>query len=105
LNANGDYAVRYSPKQSETWFYTIESWIAGFPKESGQFVVGNKWPGKPRKTDFLLGNHWYTDRHDPKFYDGKIQGGLTVNRWRNEVLQDWAKRWQWLRTTDERDRQ
>jgi len=68
-------------------------------------VVGNKWPGKPRKTDFLLGNHWYTDRHDPQLYDGKIQGGLIVNRWRNEALQDRAKRWQWLRTTDERDRQ
>jgi len=29
-------------------------------------------------------------------YDGKIQGGITVKKWRNDALLDWAKRWQWL---------
>ena len=94
---NGDYVVRYTPKQAETLSYTITSSIPGFPEQSGQFVVDNVWPGKPRKTDYQLGSNWYTDRKDPQLYDGKIQGGLTTKKWRNEALGDWAKRWAWLK--------
>ena len=94
---NGDYVVRYTPKQAETLSYTITSSIPGFPEQSGQFVVDNVWPGKPRKTDYQLGSNWYTDRRDPQLYDGKIQGGLTTKKWRNEALGDWAKRWAWLK--------
>jgi hypothetical protein len=94
---DGNYMVRYSPKQSETLSYTITSIIPGFTGQSGQLVVDNLWPGKTRKTDYPLGPHWYTDRSDPKLYDGKIQGGITTKKWRNEVLLDWAKRWTWLK--------
>ncbi|MBE7168969.1 MAG: DUF1593 domain-containing protein [Williamsia sp.] len=93
----GNYVVRYAPKQSETLSYSITSSIPGFPEQSGQLVVDNLWPGKARKTDYPLGPHWYTDRGDPQLYDGKIQGGITVKKWRNQVLQDWAKRWSWLK--------
>jgi hypothetical protein len=93
----GNYVVRYAPKQSETLSYKITSPIPGFPEQSGQFVVNNQWPGKAGKTDYHLGPHWFTDRSDPQLYDGKIQGGITVKKWRNDVLQDWAKRWAWLR--------
>lgn len=92
----GNYVVRYSPKQSESLSYTITSLIPGFPEQSGQLVVDNLWPGKNRKTGYLLGANWYTDRSDPELYDGKIQGGITTKKWRNDVLQDWAKRWAWL---------
>jgi hypothetical protein len=94
----GDYVVRYAPKQSENLSYTITSSIPGFSEQSGQLVVNNLWPGKLRKTDYPLGSTWYTDRSDPQLYDGKIQGGITTKKWRNEVLQDWAKRWAWLKT-------
>lgn len=94
---DGNYVVRYAPKQSETLSYTITSSIPGFLEQSGQFVVNNLWPGKTGRTDYSLGAHWYTDRSDPQLYDGKIQGGITIKKWRNEVLQDWAKRWQRLR--------
>lgn len=97
-NGNGDYVVRYAPKQPETISYTITSSIPGFIEQSGQFVVDNKWPGKPRQTDYPLGPNWYTDRANPGLYDGKIQGGLTIKKWRNDVLQDWAKRWAWLKS-------
>jgi hypothetical protein len=93
----GDYVVRYTPKQAETISYTITSAIPGFTGQAGQFVVDNIWPGKTRKTDYRLGPHWYTDRSDPQLYDGYIQGGVTIKKWRKEVLMDWAKRWQWLR--------
>jgi hypothetical protein len=94
---NGDYVVRYAPKQAETLSYSITSSVPGLPTQTGQLVVDNWWPGKPRNTDYSLGAHWYTDRSDPQLYDGKIQGGITVKKWRNEALQDWARRWQWLR--------
>jgi len=94
----GNYVVRYAPKQSETLSYNITSAIPGFPQQSGQLVVDNLWPGKARKSDYSLGPHWYTDRTDPALYDGKIQGGITVKKWRQEVLQDWAKRWRWLQS-------
>lgn len=94
---NGDYVVRYTPKQAETISYTITSTIPGFTEQAGQFVVDNVWPGVKRKTDYRLGANWYTDRSDPKLYDGKIQGGITIKKWRQEIMMDWAKRWQWLK--------
>ena len=94
---DGQYVVRYAPKQSESISYKMTSSIPGFPEQSGQFVVDNVWPGEPRTTDYVLGPQWYTDRKDTKLYDGQIQGGITIKIWRNDVLQDWAKRWQWLK--------
>jgi len=91
----GNYVVRYAPKQSENLTYTITSLIPGFPEQSGAFVVNNQWPGKRGPSDYALGSHWYTDRSDPSLYDGNIQGGITVKKWRYEVLLDWAKRWAW----------
>jgi hypothetical protein len=93
---DGEYAIRYCPKQSETLMYKITSTIPGFIEQSGHLVVDNIWPGKKRSTDYALGSNWYTDRSDPGLFDGKLQGGKTVSRWRNEVLMDWARHWSWL---------
>ncbi len=90
---NGDYAIKYCPKQTETLTYKITSPISGFPEQSGQLVVDNVWPGKPRSTDYKLGANWYTDKSNPELFDGKWQGGKTVLKWRNEALLDWAKLW------------
>lgn len=94
---NGRYVVRYVPKQSETLTYKITSAISGFPEMWGQLVVDNQWPGKERRTDYPLGHFWYSDRSDPYLFDGGIQGGITLKKWRNAALQDWAKRWTWLK--------
>ena len=93
---NGDYSIRYCPKQSETLTYKVTSSIAGFSEQSGQFVVDNMWPGKKRSTDYKLGSNWFTDRSDKELFDGEIQGGKTVSKWRDDALLDWAKRWAWL---------
>jgi len=94
---NGNYAINYAPKQAEILRYQISSKIPGFPTQAGELVVSNRWPGKPNDTDYLLGPNWYSDSSDPERYDGKLQGGKTILKWRNEVLTDWAKRWEWLR--------
>jgi hypothetical protein len=94
---NGEYGLKYAPKQAEILSYRFTSDIIGFPLQQGTLVVDNQWTGKHNPTDYKLGEHWYTDKADPQLYDGKIQGGKTVSKWRNSALADWAKRWKWLR--------
>jgi hypothetical protein len=94
---NGNYAIKYAPKQAEILRYNFTSEIPGFPKEKGELVVSNLWPGKSNKTDYILGPNWYSDSSDPSLYDGKLQGGKTILKWRNKVLMEWAARWEWLR--------
>lgn len=93
---NGDYAIRYCPKQTEILSYSVTSPIPGFPERSGKLVVNNTWPGKTTPADYRLGTHWYTDRPDTELYDGIWQGAETVLKWRSEALLNWAKRWRWL---------
>jgi hypothetical protein len=92
----GQYALKYVPKQAEILNYKFTSNIPGFPVQQGTLVVANRWPGKNHPTDYKLGANWYTDKADPQLFDGKIQGGKTVSKWRRDILLDWAKRWAWL---------
>lgn len=94
---NGKYAVRYTPKATAVLTYKITSDIPNFPEQTGKFVVNNTWPGKINIDDYKLGNNWYTDREDINLFEGKWQGSKTVSKWRKAVLQDWAKRWEWLK--------
>ncbi len=94
---NGEYAIKYAPKQAEILNYRFISTIPGFTTGEGVLMVDNKWPGKKHSTDYPLGSNWYTDKADPALYDGKIQGGKTILKWRSAILADWAKRWDWLR--------
>lgn len=93
---NGDYAIRYCPKQTETLSYKITSPIPGFTEQSGQLAVDNAWPGKPRAADYLLGENWFTDISNPELFEGIQQGAKTVSKWRNAALLDWAARLKWL---------
>jgi hypothetical protein len=91
------YGLKYVPKQAEILSYQFTSDIPGFPVQQGKLVIENRWPGKSHSTDYKLGANWYTDKADPLLYDGKIQGGKTVSKWRKDVLLNWAKRWEWLK--------
>ena len=93
----GQYAIKYAPKQAEVLSYKFTSDIPNFPKQEGKLVVENLWPGKTHATDYKLGSNWYSDKSDPRLYDGKIQGGRTISKWRTSVGLDWAKRWEWLK--------
>jgi hypothetical protein len=94
---NGDYSIRYIPKKAEIVRYSFTSHISEINGLKGSIVVDNLWPGKKHSTDYPLGHNWYTDKSDKDLYDGKIQGGKTILKWRHEILLDWAKRWDWLR--------
>jgi hypothetical protein len=94
---NGEYGLKFVPKQAETIHYKFISDIAGFAAQDGYLVVTNLWPGKKNTSDYKTGANWYTDKTDSQLYDGKIQGGKTISKWRSDVLLDWAKRWKWLK--------
>ncbi|MBN7803203.1 DUF1593 domain-containing protein [Algoriphagus aestuariicola] len=94
---DGSYALQYAPKQAETLSFNFTSPIEGFPASKGQLTVTNLWPGKANSTDFQLGENWYSDRSNPELYYGKLQGGKTIQKWRDEVLLNWAERWAWLK--------
>ncbi|SIO14759.1 nucleoside hydrolase-like domain-containing protein [Algoriphagus halophilus] len=93
----GLYSLRYAPKQAEVLKFKFTSEIQGFPTGEGQLVVTNLWPGKPNPQDYLLGENWFSDSTKPSDFDGRLQGGKTIFKWRNEVLSDWAERWSWLK--------
>ena len=94
---NGEYVIRYIPKKAEIVTYRFSSLITEINGIEGSIVVNNMWPGKKNATDYQLGEDWFTDKSDNDLYDLKIQGGKTISKWRNDILLDWAKRWNWLK--------
>ena len=93
----GEYVIRYIPKKAEILNYLFTSQIPELDGLKGSIVISNYWPGEKHDTDYLLGNNWYSDKSDKDLYDGKLQGGKTILKWRSDVLLDWAERWNWLR--------
>lgn len=93
----GDYMARYSTYTLGTLPYTITSDIEGFAAQSGAVTIENSWPGLPRPTDYKLGRQWYTDHGDPALFHTFMQGGATIYKWRNEAMEEWGRRWAWLK--------
>lgn len=92
----GQYVLRYSPKAPATLTYAIASPIPELNGLKGSFVVSDVWPGPRGKDDYRLGAHWYSDRPERSLYEGKWQGAKTQRQWRQDILDDWARRWNWL---------
>ena len=93
---NNVYAIRYIPKKAEVLNYKLTSDIPEIDGKNGSLVATNLWPGKRSESDYKLGSNWFTDKQDKDLYFGKIQGGKTISKWRDEILLDWSKRWEWL---------
>ena len=97
---DGVYVVRYCTYKSGVVNYTIK-WDKSFGRadETGCFVVENVFPGRHRATDYTVGDQWFTDKSDPSLYSetGHCQGAKTVEKWRNDVMQLWAERLNWLK--------
>ncbi len=94
---NGNYAVRYSPKKTETGSYITSSNIPALNQQTGQYVSVNPWPGKPGMHDYQLGKNWYGDKPDRALFLGDQQGAKTISKHRESFLLDWAERWEWLK--------
>lgn len=105
---DGVYVVRYAPKAPARLPYAITSGITDFPVHEGCFTVENKWPGNGghnTQSRFIsyspvpLGDgngvsRWYTDIQD---YTSLWQGSTTIARWRDDIMKDWSRRFQWLK--------
>lgn len=94
---NGEYMVRHSTYYTGTLPYTITSDIPGFPEQNGFFTVINRWNKQAAETDYQVGENWYTDNYDPAFMERNYAGALTTSKWRNDVIENWGKRWRWLK--------
>lgn len=93
----GKYLAKYAPKAAGILTYEITAALPDFPTQQGTFVVHNHWPGGQKSTDYVLGDHWFTDVQDPACFENGWQGSRTVSQWRNEVLADWGARWALLK--------
>ena len=94
---DGRYVLRYSPKAPASLTYSIVSPIKKLNGLSGSFIVDDVWPGRFNVNDYPLGKNWYSDRPERSLYEGKWQGAKTIRKWRPAILEDWYKRWSWLR--------
>ncbi len=93
----GDYVVRHSTYYIGTVPYTITSTVAGFPQIEGEITVNNLWTDSGNNTDYPVGDSWFSDKSSSEYFWKNYQGAQTIYKWRDVVMEDWGKRWQWLR--------
>ena len=93
---NGSYVVRHSTYYTGTLPYTITSTIPGFKAINGEITVQNSWKIH-RSTDYRVGGNWFTDSYSPENYWHDCAGAATQQCVRQEAMDDWAERWNWLR--------
>lgn len=94
---DGDYAVRHSTYYTGTLPYKITSHIEGFPQYEGEITVENIWPGRKSSTDYKVGANWFTDKSAPELFWHDLQGAQTTYKWRQEAMEDWGRRLQFLK--------
>ena len=94
---NGLYVLRHSTYYTGTLPYVITSTIDGFEPIMGEITVENTWDVKPHDTDYQVGSHWWTDSYVPADYWHDCAGANTQRIVRKEIMEDWAKRWAWLK--------
>jgi len=91
----GVYKVRFVPKRTGNWKYVINCTSKKLHGQAGEFVSANPWPGRENPENIKM-NNWWSDRTDKDLYLGQYQGARTVSKWREEFLNDWAKRFEWI---------
>lgn len=94
---NGLYVLRHSTYYTGTLDYTITSTIEGFAPITGAITVQNTWDVQPKATDYTVGSHWWTDSYAVEDNWRNYAGANTQLLVRQEAMQDWARRWAWLK--------
>lgn len=93
----GAYTLLYSPKSPARLSYVTASPISQLDGLTGEFVADGSWPGDASEQNYNVGQHWYSDLPQAELYRQRWQGAATTYKWRNDVLDDWAARWNWLK--------
>jgi hypothetical protein len=91
--ANDGHALRFrfSPRDAKRWSYVIHSEFAPLEGQSGAFTAE---PPPPERTSRPSAFHpnWWIDDPNPAAAEGVHPGAKSVNRWREQFLNDFAAR-------------
>ncbi|BDC50542.1 hypothetical protein F183_A28580 [Bryobacterales bacterium F-183] len=82
---------RFAPRDAKPWSYRIESDFAPLNGVSGQFTAVPPPPERYRVASTIHPN-WWCDDQDPARAEGIHPGAKSVNQWRTEFLEDFARR-------------
>lgn len=94
---NGLYVVRHSTYHTGVLDYTITSTVKDFKPIVGQITVENTWDNRKNATDYQVGPQWWTDSYAPADYHKGCAGARWQYIVRQEIMEDWGRRWQWLK--------
>ncbi|MFC8850791.1 MULTISPECIES: DUF1593 domain-containing protein [unclassified Micromonospora] len=82
---------RFSPRDAKVWSYVVRSDHPDLDGLAGEFSAV---PPPPERVARPSGEqpNWWTDDQGPTVAEGVHSGAKTVNRWRREILSDFARR-------------
>ena len=85
------YRFRFVPKETKRWSCQTRSTAAELDGLEGAFTSVDPVPDATSRPS-ARHPHWWTDDPDRAFAEGPHLGAVTVNRWREEFLRDFAAR-------------
>ena len=88
---DGTMRFRFCPKAAKTYHFEIESSEKNMNGQTGSIVSIIPAPEIAKTPSRFLGN-WWTDDPRKTVAEGSHSGAKTVNRWRQQFLDDFAKR-------------
>ncbi len=91
FEAPSSYRFRFVPKETKRWAYRIVSTSPELDGLKGAFTSVDPPPDAASRPS-PRHPHWWTDDPDRAFAEGPHLGAVTVNRWREKFLRDFADR-------------
>lgn len=91
FEGSSSYRFRFVPKSTKRWFYRTKSSAAGLDGLEGAFTSVDPSPDAASRPS-ARHPHWWTDDPDRTLAEGPHLGAVTVNRWREKFLRDFAVR-------------
>ncbi|MBR5820477.1 MAG: DUF1593 domain-containing protein [Alistipes sp.] len=94
---DGNYLLRHSTYYTGVLSYTMTSSLPDFEAFEGEITVENSWDVAPNEDDLVVGDCWWTDSYAEEDRWNKHAGANTQIAVRQEIMADWAARWQVLK--------
>lgn len=88
---NGEYRVRFMPKMTGLYTYSVRSDIPELDGQTGA-ITSVEETESGRAGDQSAYPHWWSDRLEPALCEGPHKGAKTVSQWREAWLRDFQAR-------------